>query len=224
MSERIIVKGEDSSPEVCLVEFRLIFRERLPSSGNQSQGKAQHVVRRQIHPQLRRLWATNKNLRELAMNAQEARDLLRGNMPEEERFNVGIGSIAKRWQCAGYDLVPMVTRELDLRCAIDVLIMWGQEDRYVLQRGDLDGHIKTLIDGLRRPRDTGEAGSMEPADDEKPMFCLLEDDRYITDFQVTTDELLLLPDEKPLCARDVFAVIHVRLSHRNARAFGNYFG
>jgi hypothetical protein len=158
------------------------------------------------------------------MHTPEARDLFRGNMPEEERFSVGINAMAKKWQSAGYDLVPLVTREQDLRCKVDMLILWGQEDRYVLQRGDLDGHIKTLIDALRRPLNTGEAGSVGPQEDEMPMFCLLEDDRYITDLSVTTDQLLVLPSEKQLCASDVFAVIHVQLSHRNARAFENYFG
>ena len=48
----------------------------------------------------------------------------------------------------------------------------------------------------------------KPASGEDPFFCLLEDDRLITDFKVTTDRLLTPPGETR--ENDVKLIIHVK--------------
>jgi hypothetical protein len=55
--------------------------------------------------------------------------------------------------------------------------------------GDLDNRIKVLFDSLKVP-DRGSMGAFEPKDGQDPFFCLLSDDRLITDVSVTTDRLL----------------------------------
>ena len=55
--------------------------------------------------------------------------------------------------------------------------------------GDLDNRIKVLFDGLRIPHECSEVVG-QPEQDENPFFCLLEDDKLITDITVRTDKLL----------------------------------
>ncbi len=61
----------------------------------------------------------------------------------------------------------------------------------ITQSGDMDNRLKTLLDSLKMPK---EANSIPigdtPKTDEKPFFCLLEDDNLITALKVKTDRLL----------------------------------
>jgi hypothetical protein len=112
-----------------------------------------------------------------------------------------------------------------LRCSIEVLLLRPElEERFIVRRGDIDGQVKTIFDALRIPENLDETGRIGPAADEVPFFCLLEDDRLITEVRVTTDRLLLLPNQVTVQPNDCFAVIRVRLNHGSARTFGNIFG
>ena len=77
--------------------------------------------------------------------------------------------------------------------------------------GDIDARIKTIFDALRMPKNLDEAGGAVPQADENPFFCLLEDDKLISEIKVTTDELLLLPREREIKPNDALLVIHVKL-------------
>jgi len=61
------------------------------------------------------------------------------------------------------------------------------------------------------PDNLKEAGDTGPSENEDPFFCLLQDDKLISDVSVTTDELLLLPKERNVNANDSFLVIHINL-------------
>ena len=211
------------------MEFRLLFSGDLPSTGNKSKASEVHAIRRTFHPQLRRLWTAEENLRQLASNfvtedprpVNERTTVLR----ENDRFSYGIKAIGANWTKAGFDWVPLVTKDMALRCAIDVLLLRPDiEDRFIFRRGDLDGHIKTLIDALKMPENADGVGKAVPQPDEMPFFVLLHDDRLVTEVRVTTDKLLLLPNQSDVKPNDCLAIIHVRLNHRSARTFDNYFG
>jgi hypothetical protein len=70
------------------------------------------------------------------------------------------------------------------------------------------GRHFVLFDALRMPSNCDEVDG-KPEDDDDPFFCLLEDDRLITEVRVTTDRLLT-----PLASgenrNDVRLIIHVR--------------
>lgn len=99
-----------------------------------------------------------------------------------------------------------------------------EEERFILRRGDIDGQLKTLFDALRMPENDSETGGAGPQEDEAPFYCLLQDDRLISQIRVTTDQLLLLPNQREVKANDVHVTIHVSLNHKNARSFDNFFG
>ncbi len=56
-----LIEGDD------VVEFRLLYVARvLGASRTNTRAVLKHDIRREFHPQLRRLWLTNPNLREMA--------------------------------------------------------------------------------------------------------------------------------------------------------------
>jgi len=88
--------------------------------------------------------------------------------------------------------------------------------------GDIDGRVKTLLDGLRMPQQPIEIPKGErPSADEDPFYVLLEDDSLIYELNVQTDRLYT-----PLAAkenvRDVVAVIRVRIKAISDQAVSVY--
>lgn len=204
------------------MEFRLLYEGELGSNRNAAQ---KHSIRRTLHPQLRRLWSVNRNLQQLA--ERSCIPLLKKQNPppttEKERIALGIKAIGERWSMDDYQLVPLVTRDHPVRCSLDILLLRSEEDRFIFTRGDIDGRLKTLFDALRIPNNLRETGGVGPEEDETPLFCLLQDDKLITEVRVNTDQLLLLPKKKKLNANDSFVVIHVRLNHKSPGSFDQYF-
>ena len=61
----------------------------------------------------------------------------------------------------------------------------------VIQKNDVDGRIKTIFDALKMPiQEQDRGGYKNPDADEKPFYCLLEDDTLVTSVSVETDLLL----------------------------------
>ena len=205
------------------MEFRLIYEGELRSSGNrESTVDNKHAIRKALHPQLRRLWKVHKGIKQYARTQFDA-DAYPTITDEEDRTESGLGTIAKRWQRAGFDFVPLVTPEYALRCRLDILLLRPADERFLLNRGDLDGQVKTLFDGLRIPENTAETGGALATQDERPFYCLLSDDRLITEISVTDDQLLLLPHARRVEATDSFVVIHVKINHVYGGAMGRFF-
>ena len=222
-----------------MMEFRLLYEgELLPSSNTKRRAKEKHAIRRAFHPQLRRLWSMRSNLQEVAdrafIESLEDKNLvynLHGEdvyagppKTEQERFDTGIKFIGEKWARAGYELVPVVVPEFGLQCSLDILLLRPEGNRYIFEQGDIDGQVKTLFDALRIPNSSDETDGATPEPDEHPLFCLLQDDKLISEVKVTTDQLLMLPHEKEVRANTCFVTIHVKLNHRDARTYDNYFG
>jgi hypothetical protein len=205
------------------VEFRLLYEGQL---GADRRPAEKHAIRRSFHPQLRHLWKIKKNLQELA-ERRSTHYLVSNQDPrpttQVERIGIGIKEMGRYWSRAGFQLVPLVTRERELRCSLDILLLRPEEDRFIFTSGDIDGRLKTLFDALRMPDNERETGGAVPGEDETPLFCLLEDDRLISEVRVNTDQLLLLPRQKELHANDSFVVIHVKISHKSPGTFDQWF-
>jgi hypothetical protein len=64
-------------------------------------------------------------------------------------------------------------------------------------------------------------GGVEPSDDEKPLFVLLEDDKVVYDFAVRANRLLMPPIQgQP--ERDVVAVIGVHVTNSERGELATY--
>jgi hypothetical protein len=110
-----------------------------------------------------------------------------------------------------YNFVPLVTRDLELLCSIEILYMrYGESGQVLTMVGDLDNRLKTLFDALRMPTNGSELGSfIDPDDDEKPFFCLLEDDSVITRAAAESD--ILLASTNPRDPNYAHVIITVRI-------------
>jgi hypothetical protein len=213
-----------------LVEFHLLYSGPLHSGGAESARKEKHAIRKVFHPQLQRLWNTDPSLIRLAdrygglafselpeMRSNPNFTLDFNNKPgsEKKQFltELAFKEIGSQWNRGAFNFVPLVTEEYCLRCSLDILFLRAEEKNFILQGGDIDGRLKALFDALRIVTHTGELpANISPAADENPFFCLLQDDKLISEVRVNTGQLLRLPDAKALNPHDVYLQITVRLN------------
>lgn len=215
------------------MEFRLLYSGRvLGASRTDTRAALKHQIRREFHPQLRRLWQTNESLRELVRHTgyesvvdhsekyyvenEDEYEAAKGGPDYTDRENsfyadLGADIIADKWERSGFRFWPLVTEEYGVRCALDILFLRPEEPGMVIKSGDIDARIKTIFDALRLPKNRDETGGVGPETDENPFYCLLEDDKLVSEIKVTTDNLLMLPKERDVKPNDALLVIHVKL-------------
>jgi hypothetical protein len=206
-----------------LVEFRLIYEGEILSSGNRSTVSNKHAIRKALHPQLRQLWKLHDGIKQYARMEYHPAKWTAPINTIDERTEAGIRVIGREWNRAKIDFVPLVTDKFALRCALDIVLLRPGDERNLLKRGDIDGQLKTLFDALRIPENESETGGAPATPDEIPFYCLLSDDKLITEVKVTDDHLLLLPHSRAVKATDAFAVIHVQINHRGGGYTDRFF-
>src|SRR5207249_333784 len=145
------------------MQFRLVLRGNLPPD-KRGTVSAKHRIRRELHPQLRTLW-------------QQHPALQRSFEPEKQKGGISrVEELARRYSHSGFRFVPLIKKE-GFACALDIVLLRRQEPYRAFDPvGDLDGRVKTLIDGLRMPQLGQEVGENKPTPDEDPFFCLMDDD------------------------------------------------
>jgi hypothetical protein len=212
------------------VQFRLLYSgELLGASRSDTRASLKHEIRLEIHPQLERLWATNSSLVEMAkfraQSWKESHPGVAGKEPppnlteeqseswlNEELARLGREWIAKKWERCGRGYIPLITEEMCLRCSLDILFLRPEDPGMIIKSGDLDNRMKMLFDALRIPANLAEAGGESGKEGDGAIYCLLEDDRLISEVRIVTDHLLLLPHTKEFHPNDVFLVIEVKLN------------
>lgn len=169
------------------MEFRLTYQGLLPSNGS---AQEKHLIRRQLHVQLKELWNQ--------IPLSHHRDFL--EFPHKD--------ISVIRQLGGIDFAVLVCEQLKLYAEIDVVLLRpGPLGGLITKGGDIDNRLKTLFDALRYPKELQELPKgFAPSDDEKPFFCLLEDDQLITKISVSVDRLLV-----PSGSGDVHLLLHVKI-------------
>jgi hypothetical protein len=182
----------------------------------------------EFHPQLKRLWATQRPLKLLAQERAywwgQLHPEIRQRLPSrtspfddpevanaEELEGWGLQEIAHNWERNGRKFIPLVTEEMCLDCCLDVLFLRPEAAGRVVRSGDLDNRLKTLFDALRIPANLEASGGALVQEEDSPIYCLLEDDDLISEVHINTDNLLLLPKEHGSTENDVFLVIDVKL-------------
>jgi len=207
------------------MRFRLVYDGPLSSRGrdpetNQRDPIAEHVqsIRKAMHRQLKQLWKTNNFLSTCKMDPDW--------IAKDRRLVATVGiwdggphneiplwlALAETYREQGYRFVPLVRKAWRLECELDILLL--RRDQFaIVSAGDLDNRIKTLIDGLRKPKGQNELrGNEAPDADEDPFFVLLEDDSLLTGIRVTADALLTPPlPEGRGDTNAVYAIIDVQI-------------
>jgi hypothetical protein len=91
----------------------------------------------------------------------------------------------------GFVFIPLVCQDLGLTCSVDVMFLRRDEPGSIINSGgDIDNRLKVLFDGLRIPQNAEELAGDQPTAPNERFFCLMEDDKLITEVKVTTDRLL----------------------------------
>lgn len=210
LPERVVLIDDPHVDWADAMEFRLTYRGPLltaTSDRKRQAGRANHKqnIRQALHPQLRRCWEVMPQLNGKTWSAPV---LGIGGGPVAH----DVPTLAARFAIGNYNIVPMLTRDLFAVCGLDVLLLRPDGSDRVGYSGDIDNQLKTLIDGLQAPRETGQFGDYQsPRDGETPFFCLLQDDSLITRLSVQTDRLLT-PPSGPESSDDVLAIITVKLT------------
>ena len=206
-SDRIVLLPPlgDELKEPPVLKFRLYYegplratqRDPEPSQRNRL-AKHKHEIRRCFHSQLKFLWRNHKYLseysrfRDTADNRPiyESGAFLAGGPDGEIKIPL-VDYVAGNFQQNEYRFVPLVCEEFSLLVSLRILFMRRDTPGSALQAGDLDNRIKTLIDCLQKPKNANElVGNERPLEGEDPFFCLLEEDKLVSHFEVETDMLL----------------------------------
>ncbi len=198
-----------------ILRFRLTYQGLLLSEstkGSLRSARATHKqeIRKHFHKQLKRLWETNPALASAGTGKSE-KWVIFGTLSSAN----SVDGLAWRFELGDYNFVPLITDNLDVLCNIDVLYLSNYPPGSVFKSGDIDNRLKTLFDALTMPKDKLQLGDyVSPEEEEKPFFCLLEDDSLITKASVETDTLLspvsTLPDSND--AR-VIITVETKLAH-----------
>ncbi len=193
----VLATDPDFDPEAETVQFRLTYEGPLfGASRNTPRPKHKHEIRQKFHKQLARLCDLHP-----AMDWYQ--DEIEG--PERRSF------VANNFERCGYRFFPIATESLSLRCAVDILFLRPEAPGLIIKSGDIDNRLKTIFDALRLPTSKPELGGYNmPGEGEDPFYCLLEDDKLITQVSVETDALLE-PVGPSFDANDARLVITVQL-------------
>jgi hypothetical protein len=202
----------ESIEEENAVEFRLLYWGRVLASSNTKRRAAEkHLMRKQFHPQLKRLvqMVHSHGITGEVMSSDGAETI-----PDTGSWiGLGLKKMADERPFNGFRFIPLVTEDYCLRCNLEVLFLRHQDtDNLIFQGGDIDGRIKTIFDALRMPKIGELTDKDKPEDGEDPFFVLLEDDKLISQVTVSTDQLLLLPGQTEVHPNDAFLQIRVELN------------
>lgn len=185
------------------LEFRLVYDGSLPAARpREKRVSEKHAIRRVFSDQLRALRDLHPRLRYDAAFADTATHDDRGGArlvhPAPATFS----------RC-NRTFIPLITEDHGVGCGLDILFL--RRDRpggLVNAGGDIDNRMKVLFDALRLPSADNEVVG-PPGDDPSPFYCLLEDDKLITDIRITTDRLLTPSVRENASASDVLLIVHV---------------
>lgn len=201
-----------------VMRFHLVYSGELSASANKGKVKEVRLIREQLDPQMRNLWATHPALKML--NLQGARRIAHNTtvvgaapMPArvmmqnkwfEGEFEDLIPPI-RVGQCA---YTPLVRESLHLSCELSILFLRQQDPGALIsQGGDIDGRIKTLLDALRMPSVDEQTAAGQP--DGSHLYCLMQEDTLVSRLDVDTDRLLVPQSEGQ---KEVHLVIEVSLN------------
>jgi hypothetical protein len=182
-----------------IMRFTLLYDGPLPVNGTKDE---KQQIRMQLSPQLERQWM------------RPALAATFSNLRQNQYWN---RFYAK--QVRGVPFIPLAIASLHLTCALDVDFLRAEEPGAVIQGGDIDNRLKTLFDAMRIPQEPELPRAFAP-DSFSPVYCLLEDDRLITDIRVKTDTLL----SAPTTANAVRLVMRVKLQATELNTTNFIFG
>lgn len=196
-----VYEGQVLNSPVTLMRFTLTYEGPLSAAGNGAPHKEEkHRIRKALHPQLGQVWRQRPSLNTYLdcyrkrSPTDEWQTSERGRHPSllpTDHYGSLAQGILIPFPVQRFTFVPLATKKYDFDCDLDILFLRNQPRGMLLDNaGDLDNRLKTLFDALRIPTVSQLPNTIEPAEDEDPFFCLLEDDALISRVRVESERLL----------------------------------
>lgn len=190
------------------MKFTLVFDSPLPP-GKYASKDDKHHLRVLAHRQLKHLWDLKPLPYYTRLWTEEGKH---GHPftdpPDPTQFDMGaVPQVRESW--GGIDFIPLVCQSLALVAELDIKVLVpGSDPGDLIKDGDIDNRIKTLLDGLRMPRNKQELpSSWAPDATETPFFALLQDDTLVTRISVALETRLSPPPDGNILA---LVAVHVR--------------
>ena len=148
------------------MSFVLTYEGPLPSRSADSSRAVKNRLRRTFHPQLLEY------------------------CEEDQRFWT-VPTMGGGIEMGGFRFVGLVGGLFGSNLVAEVKIEMLRRDPpgSIFSGGDIDGRLKTLLDGLRMPQSDQELHGFEPSGDTTRDFCvcLLTDDALVTRVEIVTE-------------------------------------
>lgn len=178
------------------MKFRLLYEGQIPPR-KRADINGIHAIRMALDPQLQALW-------QFPPLSNSSQKLLRYKV-ENDPHSIDLAET--RGICA---FIPLVSKRIDLQCALDITFLRQQAPGQLIgDGGDIDNRLKTLLDALSVPPPSQHEHFRHVAlNPGRAIFCLLQDDSLVTRMGVETDRLL-----RPAANEfDLVAVIQVSVT------------
>ena len=185
-----------------VMEFHLVYDGNLlrPQQSGNRRVWEKHAIRGFLSPQLKRLWETHPALKSYASRTVEIDE--NGNRLDPPK--PFLDHLADWHKVHDLRIIPITTDGNGLVCSLDILFLIPEPR--VIESGDIDNRLKTLVDALKKPKPGTIQKKTNDPPDPNPMYCLMEDDKQVTGLAIKTDRLLYSMDGGQ---HDAIAVIRV---------------
>lgn len=174
------------------MEFTLYYRGDLKAAtGSKKRRDEKHTLRKEFHRQLRVLWQ-QMPLKDHRNFLKEQHTAVKGFGIDQEGFYEAEEELTLLQEVCGFQFAPTVSAKLQMVADLKITLLRPEPPgQIVTQGGDIDNRLKTLLDALKVPNQPDDLpyGAI-PSEDERPFFCLLEDDNLVTSIDIKTDRLL----------------------------------
>jgi hypothetical protein len=185
-----------------VMKFTLTFDGFLPPSANKPKNEDKWTIRNQLSPQFKDLWSSHPALIEVEANRHFPKT---GGTTLRQTHHLYPGPIeVAEWTASSkpseiLDLCepiekhgawfrPLIRESYALHCGLKIIFLRQEPPGKVYQGGDIDGRIKTLLDGLTMPQHKEQV--LATASKMDPIYCLLEDDSLVSGLDVESERLL----------------------------------
>jgi hypothetical protein len=211
-----------------LMKFTLTYDGPLSSNNGNHKFQKKWKIREHIQPQLADLWRTHPCLKNLVRYVPKEQtygwaESHHSNVPVTRapgEFKIPEIDLGAPIDVGGIGFLPLIRDSYALVCSLNIIFMRKEQPGKVYQGGDLDNRIKSLIDGLKVPKDDIDNVRNIRDKPAQPVFCLLEDDGLITKLSVETSRLLTAPEQDTNYVR---LIIEVSVAVTQPRMYNQIF-
>ena len=143
-----------NQPDEPIMEFQLTYdgplyaAQRDINPGQRDNRRDhKHDIRKVFGRQLNRLWETNSFLK----SGRQAGEFRITKSIDEDIHPYNREDLARQFCQFGFNFVPLVTRELNLICGLEILFLRPSIPGNLIRAGDIDNRLKVLFDALKIP-------------------------------------------------------------------------